>query len=218
MNVHGYGQHIQTHIKDRKSDEPITTTAVAENLAAAFGIDIISARKITNVNLKRLAEKGILARMRKGVYGKIKETPFGRLAPSKEEVISELLLRDGESAIGYISGPTLLNALGFCSWMTRERHIVTNKYRSRIPEGVPIQTHRPVVQVTDDNMPYLQTLEVLAAMEKYPVDAEKPIEILRGMIQRNKLSNEKLILYAKKHFKQDILIKTIDVTLGGIEL
>jgi hypothetical protein len=214
MNAQGFGRHIQDQINGWPDGEPITTAAVASGLAAAFSMDADKAKKITNVTLKRFADKGGLTRIRKGIYGKVKVTPFGRLTPNADEMISGFLLRDGDNVIGYIAGPTLLNAIGLCSWMPKERHIVTNNYRSRLPAGAPIRVYKPVITVDTENAPYLQAIEAFTAMDKYPVDAERAGDILRGMLRDRHISNERLIWYARKHYRPKTLMKTIDIALG----
>ena len=217
MNTKGYRMHIKTQIQDWPDGEPIINATIAATLSSAFNIDIESAKKITNVNMKRLVDKGELARVQKSVYGKVKVTPFGRLTPSADEIIARLLLRYGDKIIGYIAGPTLLNSIGLCSWMPKERHIATNNFRRRIPRGAPIRVYKPTIIVNDENAPYLQAIEAFTAMEQYPIDAEKPDEILRGMLRKGHIDNERLIWYARKHYGQKTLLKTIDIALGGIE-
>ncbi|MDR1764485.1 MAG: type IV toxin-antitoxin system AbiEi family antitoxin domain-containing protein, partial [Lachnospiraceae bacterium] len=194
----------------------LTTTAIAGKLAGRFGIGIAAARKITNVNLKRLADKGELVRVQKGIYSRAKDTPFGKLTPDEDDVLTAVLLREGGKAIGYIAGPSLLNALGLCSWLPGERHIATNLYRHRLPKGTHICLHKPADFVDEQNAPYLRALEIFSAMEKYPVDAEKPEDILREALKKDGIDNEKLIWYARCHFGQKLLRKTIDVALRGV--
>ncbi len=217
MIAQGYGRHIYEQIKGWPANDPITTAVVAAGLATAFHLDMEGAKKITNVNMKRLADRGELVRVQKGVYGKVKATPFGRLTPSTDEMITGLLLRDGEKTIGYITGPTLLNAIGVCSWMPRERHIATNNYRRRLPGGAPIRVYKPVVEIDDENAPYLQAIEAFDAIGQYHVDVENPEEILRGMLRHGQINNERLIWYARKHYGQKTLLKTIDIALGGVQ-
>ena len=217
MATQKYGVYIQDQIRAWPTGEPITTTAVAAALASAFSMDIVSARKITNVNVKRLADKGELARVHKGIYGKVRNTPFGKLAPSTDEMIAGLLLREGDKTIGFIAGPTLLNAIGLCSWIPREHHLVTNNYRRRLPPGTRIRINKPVVKVDDENVSCLQMLEAIITMGQYPVDAERPDEVLRGILIRQKINNEKLIWYARNYYGHKILLRTIDIALGGLE-
>ena len=218
MGAEGYGQHVQMQIQDWPPGEPITAAAVAANLAVAFGIGIEKAKKVTNVNMKRLVDKGKLAHVQKGVYGKVKATPFGRLEPNTDEIITGLLLREGANVIGYIVGPTLLNAVGLCSWLPKERHIATNNYRRQIPAGASIRVYKPVIPVNDENAPYLEAIEAFAALDRYPIDAEKPDEILRGILRSSQIDNEKLIWYARNHYGNTTLLKTIDIALGGYNI
>jgi len=141
-----------------------------------------------------------------------KLTPFGKLPPCADGMILEKLLRDGDKIIGYISGPTLLNAIGLCSWIPKECHITTNNYRYQLPANTHIRIYTPVVAINNDNAPYLQMIDAITAMEQYPVDAEKPNEILRGILWSGNLSNERLIFYARKHYGQEILLKISDIT------
>jgi predicted transcriptional regulator of viral defense system len=215
MEAKGYGQYIRGQIQSRSAKKPITTIAVAASLADVFAIGTEKAKKITNVNMKRLVDKGELVRIQKGVYGKTRVTPFGKLNPRPDEMLTELLLRDGEKTIGYIAGPTLLNALGLCSLIPADRHIATNRYRRRFPEGTHIRVYKPILSVNDENARYLQALEAFSAMERYPVDAENPDDILRDMVREGNINNETLIRYAHRNCGQKTLLKTIDVTLGG---
>jgi hypothetical protein len=216
MKELSYGQYIQGQIQTWPTEAPLTTKAMAGGLADRFGIRIENAQKITNVNLKRFADKGELVRVQKGIYSKVKDTPFGKLVPDADDVLTAVLLRDGGKVIGYIAGPTLLNALGLCSWLPAERHIATNLYRRRLPKGAHICLHKPFALVDSHNAPYLRALEVFSAMENYPVDAEKPEEILSEALMKDGIDNEKLIWYARNLFGQKLLLKTIDVTLRGV--
>jgi len=217
MIAQGYGRYIAEYVQDLPVGEPIITAAVADALAGAYCMGKENAKKITNVNMKRLTDRGELTRVQKGIYGKVKVTPFGKLVPSADEMITRVLLREGGNAIGYITGPTLLNAVGLCSWMPKERHIATNHYRHQIPAGVKIRVHKPIAPVNDENVLYLQAIEMLTAIGEYPVDAEKPDEILCVVLRRNGINKEKLILYAR-HYGHKVLNKAIDIALGGIEV
>jgi hypothetical protein len=215
MKTQGYGRHIREQVQNRPAKKPITSAEIAASLVGVFGIDAEGAKKITNVNMKRLVDRGLLTRIQKGVYGRVTETPFGKLKPRPDEILTELLLRDGEQIIGYIAGPTLLNVLGLCSLIPAERHIASNRYRNRLPDDAHICVYKPILTVTDENVLYLQTLEAFMATEQYPVDAEQPDETLRGILRKGNIDNERLIWYARQHCGQKTLLKTIDVALGG---
>jgi len=215
MEARGFGQYIQNQIQEWPAKKPITTKEITLSLADAFNIGMENAQKITNVNMKRLADKGALTRVQKGVYGKVRETQFGKLNPRPDEIMTGFLLREGECVIGYITGPTLLNALGLCTQIPADRHIATNRYRYRLPDGTRIRVYKPILPVDNENVLYLQALEAFMAMEQYPVDTARPDEILRSMLQNGNIDNEKLIWYARCHCRQKTLLKTIDIALGG---
>jgi len=215
MNVQGYGKHIRKQIREWPVDKPITTDAVAAEIAGVFHIDIVSAKKITNVNMKRLSDKGELVRVQKGIYGNTEDTPSGKTSKSAEEIMIPLLLRGDDGAIGHLTGPTLLNAIGMCTRIPEEYHIATNGFRRRITENVRICLYRPAIPVNDENVQYLQAIEAITASEKHPIDADDPDDILRKMLRNNNINNEKLIWYARKHYNHKTLLRTIDVALGG---
>jgi hypothetical protein len=215
MNTQGYGQYIEKQINEWTIRKPVTSVAVAASLADAFDIDINNARKITNVNMKRLADKGELLRVQRGVYGRIKDTSFGKVTPRPDDILAGILLHDGINVIGYIVGPTLLNRLGLSTIMPADSHIATNRYRCRLPDNTRIRIYKPIITVTDENAPYLQALETFMAIDKYSVDTEQPNEVLRAMLLRHNIDNEKLIFYAWRHCRHKTLLKTIDIVLGG---
>ena len=215
MDEQGYGQYIHEQIEKWPMGKPVTNTAVATSMANAFGIDIDRAKKVTNVNMKRLADKGELSRVHRGVYGKVKNTSFGKVTPPPDDMLAEILLHDGISVIGYVTGPTLLNRLGLCIPIPADRHIATNRYRFRPLENTRIRICKPILTVNDENAPYWQALEAFIAMEQYYVDADRPDEVLRAILQDNNIDNEKLVLFARRHCGHKTLLKTINIALGG---
>ncbi|MDR2728606.1 MAG: DUF6088 family protein [Chitinispirillales bacterium] len=189
---------------------------VADALAGDFGMDLEYAKKITNVNMNRFAEKGEIVRISKGLYGRVRNTHFGKLMPNANEIITMVLLKEDNDTIGYITGPTLLNAIGLSSWLPNERHIATNYYRRLLPKNTKIRIHKPIAPVNNENVRYLQMLDLLMAMERYPVDSEKPDTLIRMVFRKNAIENDRLILYARKLCSQRVLIKAIDIALGEI--
>lgn len=214
MTTQGYGAYIQEKIQDWPVNQPITTALISAALSDAFGIDMKSAKKITNVNLKRLADKGELTHIQRGVYGKVKQSLFGIVEPNADQITLKLLLRDGDKVIGFTIGPTLLNTIGLCSWMPRDYHVATNNYRYAIPSGTHIRVYKPVTAINNENAPYLQVLEAIVAMTQYHVDAEKPNELLRNLLRERNLNDESLILYARKYYGQEIAQKVLDIVPG----
>ncbi|MEL7565474.1 MAG: hypothetical protein AAGU27_11380 [Dehalobacterium sp.] len=64
----GYGEFIMNKIADIPYGQPFQTDIIAEAMAEEYAISVHKAKSITNVTLKRLADKGQIERFQKGVY------------------------------------------------------------------------------------------------------------------------------------------------------
>lgn len=216
MEHAGYGYFISTYLNEIDFSKPIYTGQIAEQVAVHFHIEIQQAKGVVNNHLKRLADRGSLHRIEKGMYCKVKQTLFGELLPDMEKVLSEQLIFEGNQIIGYETGPSYSNKIGLCSWMPREQYIATNRYRKQIPNQVKIKVCRPTVEINTENYKYLQALDMIQGMDELPIDASDPERIIREMLVKNQLQNEILILLARKYYKQKTLFLTIDITLKGL--
>jgi len=56
--------------------------------------------------LNRMADSGVIQRLSKGRFYKPKQTMFGSLKPSQEEVVKDFLEKDGQ-IIGYLTGNSI---------------------------------------------------------------------------------------------------------------
>ena len=61
--------------------------------------------------LNRLVGEGVIAKISKGRFYKPKKSIFGTLKPKPEEIVKDLLEKDGK-VIGYMTGYSLFNRLG----------------------------------------------------------------------------------------------------------
>ena len=196
---------------------PLYTGAIAEDLAQTFHLDLDKARKLANVYLKRLADGGTIARLKKGVYGRAKTTVFGVAVPARDEMIADTLLREGNETIGYETGAALLNRIGLSTLLPKERQIATNRYRAIIPVEAGIAIKKPLAHVTTYNAPYLQMLEVLKGMHRYSIDAEYPETLVRTEIAKQGLDQAELIRYANAYLKAEELQNAIGIILGRLD-
>ena len=80
-------------------------------------------------NLNRMVEKGIITKLSKGRYYKPRKTIFGQLKPSPEEIVKDLLTKDGK-AIGYLTGYSVFNQLGLTTQISNIIEIGTNIRRN----------------------------------------------------------------------------------------
>lgn len=216
MKHAGYGDFISTCLYEMEFSKPIYTGQIAEQVADQFHIEIQQAKGVVNNYLKRLADKGSLHRMEKGMYCKVKQTLFGELLPDMEKVLCEQLIFAGNQIIGYETGPSYSNKIGLCSWMPREQYIATNRYRKQIPNQMKIKVCRPRAEISTENHKYLQALDMIQEMDELPIDAPEPEKIIREVLVKNQLQNEILILLARKYYKQKTLFRTIDIALEGL--
>ena len=214
MREEGYGKYIANFVDKIEYDKPIYTELVAENVSYQYNINIKKAKEITNVNLKRIADKGKLERFQKGIYYKAKQTPFGKKGINPDTIAFDVLVKRGHDVIGYETGPALLNKVGLTTQIPRNYHIATNIYKNKPLYAKNIVVKKPIIEVKSDNYKYLQVLDIISDLDKFPVDAENPEQIIKNYIKVNNISNEKLILLARKYCSTKVLLKTIDITLG----
>ena len=76
-----------------------------------------------------------------------------------------------------------------------------------------IEIRKPLIVVNSDNFRYLQILDVIKELDTAPVDAVKPIDVVRATVEEFTLKTEILILMARKYYRQKTLIRTIDILL-----
>jgi hypothetical protein len=138
--------------------------------------------------------------------------------PSKDTLYGRWLVLDGDRVTGYETGPSLMNRLGLISQMPRKKWIATNNYTLPVPKDVEIEIQKPRIPVTHENYKYLQILDIIEDMDRAPIDAAAPEEILREKSKSAGLLPDRMILFARKFYPTKTLERTVDVMLGGLEL
>ncbi|MEI7962132.1 MAG: hypothetical protein WCI04_07390, partial [archaeon] len=119
MDHVGYGQYIANNIISLPYGVPIYTEDLANDLAKQFHIDIGQAKGLVNVNINRIAQNVDLERFQKGIYFKIKETPFGKTKLNPAYIVQNAYLRKNEETIGYETGATFMNQIGLTTQMAK---------------------------------------------------------------------------------------------------
>jgi len=196
---------------------PIQAASVANSLAEAFSLDVTKARKLANVYLKRLADQGVISRLKKGIYARAKMSALGAFTPGRDKIIAETLLRDGDEIIGYETGASFLNHVGLSTLLPRHRHIATNSYRATVPSYTGITLKKPIIPVTTQNAPYLQMLELFRDMSCYSIDTHNPEELIGNLIDQQGLNRVELVRYASAYLKPDELQNIIEIVFGRLE-
>jgi predicted transcriptional regulator of viral defense system len=206
----GYSEFIMNKIADIPYGQPFQTDIIAEAMAEQYTIPVHKAKPITNVTLKRLADRGLIERFQKGVYYRAKQTVFGKARPSAETLEAQLLIRRGYDIIGYETGVSLMNQIGLTTLVPKKREIATNAYRKNINDRYII-ARKPVITVNAGNFRYLQLLDVIRDLPEAPVDAENPKALLHAFAEKNELDTVEALTYARQHYPQKTLLNLVDV-------
>lgn len=205
-----YSEFITNKIADIPYGQPFQTDIIAEAMAEEYAIPVHKAKPITNVTLKRLADRGLIERFQKGVYYRAKQTVFGKARPSEELLEAQLLTRRGNEIIGYETGLSLMNNIGLTTLVPKKREIATNAYRKNINDRYII-ARKPVITVNAGNFRYLQLLDVIRDLPEAPVDAENPKALLHTFVEKNRLDTVETLKYARQHYPQKTLLNLVDV-------
>jgi hypothetical protein len=119
-----------------------------------------------------------------------------------------LLLKDGK-VIGYETGASVLNRLGLVTLLPKKIEIVSNNYRAKLPKNCFIKTRKPTTKVNNKNWKYLQFVDVVANLPRFPIDAENPEELLENYIKQKKLDPMLLILTANSYCSKKTILKLV---------
>lgn len=129
----------------------IRTEDVAKQLVKKFVFPYDRAKTITNVKLKRMADKGEIKRLQKGIYCHVKKTASGKVIPSIDKVLIKTATMHNGTKIGYESGVYLLNRFGLTTLIPRDIEITTNYYDMKLPAGCHFKLRKPPINVTNEN-------------------------------------------------------------------
>ena len=216
-----YIEFICEWIKKKPVCDPIYTARIADAIAEQYHIAVQKARAATPVAVKRILDGNLLPTLRiyqKGIYYRTVQTPFGERGINKEQLIADkYILPD----IGYETGLTLLHRLGLSTQMPREHLIATNMAKDcvRVDEKLGVLIRPPKTKIDADNKAYLQTLDAMDLLDKAPIDAERPYEILANHIQTGHLRYGKLLSLADRFYnKNTIMHLAHTASEGGISL
>lgn len=213
MEQAGYGEHIAHTVRNVPYDAAIQTEDIAGELAEKFALPYNQAKTITNVKLKRMADKGEIERLQKGIYCHVKQTFFGKVTPTADQVLLKTLMLQNGAKIGYESGASLLNKLGLTTLIPRDIEITTNRYGAKLPDDCHIKMRKPPVVVTNENWKYLQFIDMFEYLPEAHTDTEKPGRLLLQYAKRQQLDCLTLIFMARKHYPQKIVLPLIDLLM-----
>jgi len=118
--------------------------------------------------LNRMASAGKISKLAKGKFYKPEKTVFGNLKPSQDEVIKDLLMRNGK-LVGYITGIQIFNSLGLTTQLSNVIEIASNDIRpdfSRERFKVSLIKQKNPIKKSDIHL--LQILDAIRYIKKIP--------------------------------------------------
>jgi len=213
MGQTGYGEHIAYIVRNLPYKTAIQTEDIAEQLAEKFTLSNGQTKSLTNVKLKRMADKGEIVRLQKGLYCHVKQTVFGKGMPNIDQVFLQTLMVQNGTKIGYESGASLLNRLGLSTLIPRNIEITTNRYKVKLPERCHIKLKKPTAVVTDGNWKYLQFIDMFERLSYMHMDAKNPEKLMLQYANRQQIDNLTLIFTARKYYTQKIVLPLIDLLM-----
>lgn len=118
--------------------------------------------------LNRMAYDGKISKLSKGKFYKPQKSIFGELQPAEEEVIKDLLVKDGE-IIGYVTGFRVYNQMALTTQVPNVIHIGRNEFRREIKRGmysIVFMVQKNII--TNENIPHLQLLDAIRHIKIIP--------------------------------------------------
>lgn len=120
------------------------------------------------VKLSRMEKQGVIVKVSKGKYYKPRQTAFGTLLPSREEIVKDLLVKNGKM-IGYLTGYTVWNQMGLTSQISNLIEIGVNYHRNKKRRGhYDIRFVLQPNAITRTTIPLLQILDAVKAVKTIP--------------------------------------------------
>lgn len=141
--------------------------------------------------LNRKVAVGELQKLSKGKYYKAKKTIFGDLKPTSEEIVKDLLVKNGK-LIGYITGASAFAAMGLTTQITSAITVGANRYRRSLKRGDSSISF--IVQpntITEQNIPLLRLLDAIKMIREIPATTpDKSVATLSKIV--NALQEEQI--------------------------
>ena len=166
------------------------TTFKYQQLSIAFN-EYIAATKA----IERFIEKGVIKRVSPGVFYKPKQTIFGELTPSEDELLKPYLFQNNER-VAYITGNSLYNKMGLTTQVPKNIKIASRDKRITISvgniKGTPVKSY---VDVTDKNFYLLEILDALKDFKKIPdLDKDSAIKIISNRLKELNINEIKQLI------------------------
>lgn len=153
------------------------------------------------VKLGRMVKSGQLDKIGRGKYYKPELSVFGKIAPSLNEIIKDLLYDNGEPS-GYITGYTIWNQMGLTTQISDTITIGTSRRRDAMERGrYRIRFISQANKITKGTIPLLQILDAIKLIKQIP-DAninDSVATLKRLIVNLNEQNISKLVNLSKKY-------------------
>lgn len=216
-----YIEFVLEFLNNQIVGEPIYTANITKHLSEKYNIDLNKASAAVAVTIKRIIDSNKLDNLRfyqKGIYYLTVQTPFGELGINKETLIQKkYILPD----IGYETGYTALHRLGLTTQVPAERVLATNKAKDCLREdkNLDIYIRPPKIMITKQNKRYLQLLDVIELIDKAPIDAENPYEILAKYLKMYDIEYQQLLAFAERYYNKNTIFQIARIaSVGGTNI
>ncbi len=149
--------------------------------------------------LNRMADMGVIQRLSKGRFYKPKQTMFGNLKPSQQEVVKDLLEKDGK-IIGYLTGVSIFGQLGLTTQISNIIEIGVIGKKNNTRRGMySIRFIQQANLITKSNIPLLQLLDSIKSIKRIPDSTpdssyNRIREIIKSLDEKNLDSMIKLAM------------------------
>lgn len=173
--------------------------------------------------LNRMVMAGKITKLSKGKYYKPEDSAFGKLPPSQNEIVKDLLEKDGK-VIGYLTGYSIYNQLGLTTQVSNIIQIGRNETRPMFKrDRYMISFVRQKNAIIQENIPLLQILDAIRYLKKIP-DAnptsvcKRLLAIIKDLPEKEKKSLVELALKyppATRAFLGAALEETNNISLTG---
>ena len=118
--------------------------------------------------LNRMADMGVIQRLSKGRFYKPKQTMFGNLKPSQQEVVKDLLEKEGK-IVGYLTGVSIFGQLGLTTQISNAIEIGVKGKKNNTRRGIySIRFVQQANQISKNNIPLLQLLDSIKNIKRIP--------------------------------------------------
>ena len=212
MSAVGYADFVRNEVAMRQFNILFTAEELTTQAAVRFCLPKDEVQYGVNLALNRLTGAEIL-RLNKGVYYRPERTVFGLVPISPAEAVYREYVETEKGIIGYVTGPTLCQKLGFTTQVPKYSYFATNKVggRDKVIENAGVVLRQPRTEVNDNNYRYLQILDVIDNKDGVAFEIDDTNMRLAETIKRFQLDFAKLLGYAKVYYTQKVISALVEI-------